>query len=184
MVNFEDFIKVAQEAKKNLDDMKSRVSDSKVELAEIKQNKYESIYKFWQEVSDMLWELGCGNTQIFMPTPITYMLRGHYYKVYFKIWMRSYSSIELGVYAAYDGISIESGWRRWMRIPAIYQEYLLRNDGIVDIANLMYENWEEYQPKFEVAVKEMVTEYLAQQLRETEEKFASVQNDIESEINS
>ena len=48
----------------------------------------------------------------------------------------------------------------------------------------MYENWEEYQPKFEVAVKEMVTEYIAQQLRETEEKFVNVQNDIESEINS
>jgi hypothetical protein len=182
MTNFEDFIKVAQEAKKNLDNMQIHLSDSKTELAEIKQNKYESIYKFWQEVSDMLWELGCGNTQIFMPTPITYIRGGQNYKVYFNIWMKSYASIELGVYAAYDGISIDSGWRRWMYIPTTYQEYVCKNDdGLSDIVKLMYENWEEYQPKFEVAVKEMVTEYLAQQLRKTEEEFVNVQNNIESE---
>ena len=182
MTNFEDFIKVAQEAKKNLDDMKSRVSDSKVELAEIKQNKYESIYSFWSEVRDMLLELGCGNTQTIISTPMSYMKNGHCYKVCFKIWTENHNCIQFGVYAYYDGISVESGWRRWMRIPATYKEYLLRNsEGLADIAQLMYENWEEYQPKFEVAIKEMVTEYLAKQLRETEEEFTNVQNNIESE---
>lgn len=181
MTNFEDFIKVAQEAKKNLDNMKTCLSDSKNELAEIKENKYQYILQFWQEVRDMLWGLGCGNTQILMPTPMTYVQGGHCYKVYFKIWVKSYAHIEFGVYAAYDGIPATAGWRRWMQVPKSYSDYINQNNEIIDIANLMYANWEEYQPKFEVAVKEMVTEYLAQQLKETEEKFANVQNDIESE---
>lgn len=182
MTNFEDFIKVAQEAKKNLDDMKTCLSDSKNELAEIKQNKYESMFKFWCEVRNVLLEFDCGNTGKFVSTPIKYTKRGVDYTVCFKIYVSSFEDMQLGVYAAYDGISIDSGWLRWMRIPTTYREYVLRNtDTISDIANLMYENWEEYQPKFEVAVKEMVTEYLAQQLRKTEEAFVNVQNNIESE---
>ena len=181
MTNFEDFIKVTQEAKKNLDNMKICLSNSKNELAEIKENKYESILKFWREVADMVLKLGCGNTQILIPTPIQ---NGCSHKIYFKLWVTNHNSIQFGVYDAHarDGIDISTRFRRWMCIPATYKEYLFRNEeGLSDIANLMYENWEEYQPKFEVAVKEMVTEYLAQQLRETEEQFVNVQNDIESE---
>lgn len=182
MTNFEDFIKVAQEAKKNLDDMKSRVSDSKVELAKIKQNKYESIYNFWSEISEMLLKLGCANTHSFVLTPIEYVRNGVSYKVYCKIWADGYKDVQLGIYAVYDGIDIDTGWLRWMHIPPTYKEYAYKNtDNITDIATLMYENWEEYQPKFEVAVKEMVTEHLAQQLRKTEEEFVNVQNNIESE---
>ena len=130
----------------------------------------------------MAFELGCGNSQIIMPTPMMYMQSGYYYKVYFKLYVANCNSIQLGIYTARDGVDVSTCFRRWMYIPTTYKEYLFRNqEGLSDIANLMYKNWEEYQPKFEVAIKEMITEYLAQQLRETEEEFVNVQNNIESE---
>lgn len=39
---FNDFVKVAMEAKKNLKEMQTRISDSKVELDILKQNRYEA----------------------------------------------------------------------------------------------------------------------------------------------
>lgn len=175
---FNDFMKVAMEAKKNLKEMQTRISASKVELDTLKQNRYEAMYIFWQDVAKILIELGCDNTHIAIRTPIKYFQNGKQYTVYFKIWAGKPNRIELGTYAIYSGINLDSGWRRWIQIPETYKKYAYQNQDISNVAQLMYDNWEEYQPTLEVAIKEMVTSFLAKQLNDTEIQFAKIQNDI------
>ena len=169
MANFEDFIKVTNEAQKNIDLMKQSVETINDKITAIDNNKYERVKTFWYEVSKMF------KIYNIIGKPFNTPFVEHYgSKIYFKIYLDSNERLEIGVYRGKDRFI------RWMPFRENYKKFMEQGceDIVYEIKDIIVNHWETYEKEFEVIVKEFITKIMAERIDNEKDRYEQAVNEL------
>lgn len=169
MTNFEDFIKVTNEAKKSIEMMKAKIQTVNDEITTIYNDRYARVKEFWREVGKM-FKMYHIIGQIFKTPFIDHDGR----TISFKVYISYQGFPEIGVY-------INECFIQWIRFPEDCKRFMDKNgdsDIALEIKDAFINHWENYEKEFEVIVKEFVTRIMAERIDEAELKYKDAVEDL------
>lgn len=143
--------------------MKENIQRIDDEITAIDDNKYERVKAFWREVGKMFKMY-----HIIGPIFKTPFVDHDGRTISFKVYIGYNGSPEIGVY-------INECFIRWIPFPEDYKRFMDKNDDsdiVSEIKNILVNHWENYEKKFEVIVKEVVTRIMAERIDNEKDRYA------------
>lgn len=179
MNNFENFMKVAMEAQNSIEELKTHINNKKAQRKNIQQKKYETVHQYWMEVAEMLASLQITNHKP-MRTPVK---TGVGRNVYVTIYKSESDVVELGLYSTLKE-SEKPTWYRWMQLKPDYIE--TRRDAPdsywgLEVIETMINKWDEIQPELDNLIKEMITNIMADRIKEAEQEYKKISSELDME---